>query len=295
VASARAAVEVARAQIAEAQARVEGRQAAIAAARADVAVADATLDKAGRDLERAARLVAGGLIAVQEHDAAQTAHRTTAAAREAAHRRLGQAEREAEQAAAEVRRWQLATEQAERRVRETEGLLAEAESQQTQVPVKEPEAGRASAAVRQARADLAAAELQLAKTRVRAPADGVVSKKTVEVGQLVQAGQPLMAVVPLRGIWVVANFKETQVARIRPGQRATIHVDTFPGRVWHGTVESLSAGTGARFSLLPPENATGNWVKVVQRIPVKIVLDGYDVNPHVLRAGMSATVTLDVR
>jgi len=136
--------------------------------------------------------------------------------------------------------------------------------------------------------------LQLAKTRVRASVSGVVSKKSVEVGQLVQPGQPLMALVPLRGIWVVANFKETQVARIRAGQRATIRVDTFPDRVFHGAVDSISAGTGARFSLLPPENASGNWVKVVQRIPVKIVLDRYDANPHLLRPGMSATVTVDL-
>jgi membrane fusion protein (multidrug efflux system) len=160
------------------------------------------------------------------------------------------------------------------------------------VPVKEAGAGRATAAVEQAEADLAAAELALAKTRLRAPADGVVSKKSVEVGQLVQAGQPLMAVVPLHGVWVVANFKETQVARLRLGQRVTVAVDTFPDRVFHGSVESISAGTGSRFSLLPPENATGNWVKVVQRVPVKIVLDGYKANPHILRPGMSATVTV---
>jgi membrane fusion protein (multidrug efflux system) len=161
--------------------------------------------------------------------------------------------------------------------------------------MKEAGAGRAAASVEQARADVAAAELQLAKTRVVAPADGVVSKKTVEPGQLVQPGQPLLAVVPLHGIWVVANFKETQVGRIRPGQRVTVSVDTFPDRVFHGAVDSISAGTGARFSMLPPENATGNWVKVVQRVPVKVLLDGYRPNPHILRPGMSATVTVHLR
>ncbi|MBI3457731.1 MAG: HlyD family secretion protein [Candidatus Rokubacteria bacterium] len=289
------AVEVARAQVAEARARLEARGAAVAAARADAAVAEATLDKARRDLERMARLVAQGLVSLQDHETAQTAERTAAAALEATRRRLVQAQREAEQAAAEVRTRELGVAQAQRRVKEAEGLLAEAESQRAQVPMKEAGAGRAAASVQQAQADLAAAQLQLAKTRVRAPVDGVVSKKTVELGQLVQPGQPLLAIVPLHGIWVVANFKETQLARVRPGQRATVKVDTFPGRVFQGTVESISAGTGARFSLLPPENATGNWVKVVQRIPVKILLDGYHVNPHVLRPGMSATVTIDLR
>ena len=104
-----------------------------------------------------------------------------------------------------------------------------------------------------------------------------------------------MAIVPIHGVWVVANFKETHLTRVRPGQRAIVRVDTFPDRVFGGTVESISAGTGARFSLLPPENATGNWVKVVQRVPVKIILDDYHANPHLLRPGMSATVTVELR
>jgi membrane fusion protein (multidrug efflux system) len=293
--AARVAVEVSRAQVAEVRARVEGRRSAVAAAQADAAVAEASLDKARRDLERMARLVAQGLVSVQEHETAQTTDRAAGATQEAARRRLAQAERETEQAAAEVRTRELAVQQAERRVGEAEALLAEAESQRAQVPMKEAAAGRATANVEQARADLAAAELQLTKTKVRAPVDGVVSKKTVELGQLVQPGQPLLALVPLHGVWIVANFKETQVARLRPGQRATIKVDTFPDRVFSGSVESISAGTGSRFSLLPPENATGNWVKVVQRVPVKVALDGYHANPHILRPGMSATVTIDLR
>jgi membrane fusion protein, multidrug efflux system len=293
--AARVAVEVGRAQVAEARARLEGRRAAEAAAQADAAVAEATLDRARREHERMARLVAQGLVSVQDHDTAETAERTARAALEAARRRLAQAEREAEQAAAEQRTRELAVAQAERRASEVEGLLTEATSQRAQVPMKEAGAGRAAASVQQAQADLAAAELQLAKARVRAPVDGMVSKKTVELGQLVQPGQPLLAIVPLHGVWVIANFKETQVARIRPGQAATVAVDTFPDRVFRGRVDSISAGTGSRFSLLPPENATGNWVKVVQRVPVKIVLDGYHANPHILRPGMSATVTVDLR
>jgi membrane fusion protein, multidrug efflux system len=295
LAGARVAVEMGRAQVAETRARLEGRRAAVAAAGADAAVAEATLDKARRDLDRMARLATRGLVSTQDHDTAQTADRAAAAALEATRRRLAQAEREAEQVEAEVRTRELGADQAARRARESEALLAEAQSNRAQVPMKEAGAGRATASVEQARADLAAAELQLAKTRLLAPSAGVVSKKTVEPGQLVQAGQPLLAVVPLHGVWVVANFKETQVARIRPGQRVTVAVDTFPDRVFTGVVDSISAGTGSRFSLLPPENATGNWVKVVQRVPVKVLLDGYRPNPHILRPGMSATVTVHLR
>ena len=124
----------------------------------------------------------------------------------------------------------------------------------------------------------------------------MVSKRSVEVGQVVQPGQPLLALVPLHEVWVIANFKETQLTRIRPGQRADIRIDTFAGTVFRGTVNSISAGTGSRFSLLPPENATGNWVKVVQRVPVKIVLDGKTSgHPQPLRAGLSAVVTVHLK
>jgi membrane fusion protein (multidrug efflux system) len=186
--------------------------------------------------------------------------------------------------------------QARQRVNEARAALGRVESQRRQVTVKEAEIARAAAALTQAQADLAFAELQLAYTEVRAPSDGVISKKSVEPGQVVQMGQPLLAIVPLHEVWVLANFKETQLARVRAGMPATVQVDTFPGQVFHGAVDSLAAGTGARFSLLPPENATGNWVKVVQRIPVKIRLDPKDLgNPHTLRAGMSAYVVIRVK
>jgi len=146
----------------------------------------------------------------------------------------------------------------------------------------------------QAKAVLAQAELNLAYTSIRAPASGVVSRKTVEVGQVVAPGQPLMAIVPLDKIWVTANFKETQLTDMKPGQKARIHVDTY-GRAYEGHIESIAAATGARFSLLPPENATGNYVKVVQRIPVKILLDGPPDSARPLRPGMSVTATVFTR
>jgi membrane fusion protein (multidrug efflux system) len=295
VAVARAAVDVSRAEADEARARAESRGAAVAAAQADVALAESTADRTRLDLDRATRLAAQGLIAAQELDVARTGARGALATLDAARRRLGQAERDFDAATVETRRRAFSVQQAERRVEEAEALMADASSQQAQVPVKEAAAGRAGASVEQAQAELAAAELELGKTRIVAPLGGTVAKKTVEPGQMVQVGQPLLAIVPLESVWVVANFKETQVGRVRPGQTATILVDTFPDRVFRGRVASISAGTGARFSLLPPENASGNWVKVVQRVPVKIVLDEYRANPHLLRAGMSATVTIDVR
>jgi membrane fusion protein, multidrug efflux system len=139
------------------------------------------------------------------------------------------------------------------------------------------------------------ATLQLSFTAITAPAAGVVTKKSVEVGQLVQAGQPLMSVVPLDDVWVVANLKETEVRNITPGNPVEIEVDSYPGRKFKGHVESLSPATGARFSLLPPDNATGNFTKVVQRIPVRIRLDGAPDPAHPLRPGMSARVAVTTR
>ncbi len=179
---------------------------------------------------------------------------------------------------------------------EAQATLARVESQRHQVTLKESEVGRAEARLTETRADLAYAELQLQYTEVRAPIDGTISKKGVDLGQMVQVGQPLLALVPLHDVWVLANFKETQLGRVKPGMPVLVQIDTFPGKTFQGVVDSISAGTGARFSLLPPENATGNWVKVVQRVPVKIRLDPKEFgNPHTLRTGMSATVTVQVK
>jgi membrane fusion protein (multidrug efflux system) len=150
----------------------------------------------------------------------------------------------------------------------------------------------ADARVAAARASRDQTALQLSYTRVIAPSNGVVSKKAVELGQLVQPGQPLMTVVPLEDVWVTANLKETETADVTPGDSADITVDAYQGVHFRGHVESLSPATGAKFSLLPPDNATGNFTKVVQRIPVRIHLDGPVDPKHTLRPGMSVVATI---
>jgi len=300
---ARAALEVAlvavqssQSEVEEVRARLEAKRAATAAVRAEVSGAQSAYRKAERELDRMRRLLKDGYISQREYDQAEAAFEAAEATAEAVQRRLAQAEKEVQQAEAELTARKLAVEQAKQRVVEARAALARAEGQIHQVAIKEAELGRAEARLKEAQADLAYAELQLQHTEVRAPLDGVVSKRSVELGQVVQMGQPLMAIVPLHNVWVVANFKETQLARVKPGMQAQISVDGIPGKTFVGTVQSISAGTGSRFSLLPPENATGNWVKVVQRVPVKILVDSREVaNPHTLRAGMSAVVTIRVK
>lgn len=151
----------------------------------------------------------------------------------------------------------------------------------------------AHSVIKQAEAAVREAQLNLEYCTLVAPIDGVVSRKAVAIGQQVQPGQPLMAIVPLHKVYIEANYKETQLTHVRVGQPAEIEADIYPGHVYHGRVESLSGGTGAAFSLLPPENATGNWVKVVQRVPVKIVLDQPLPADKPLRVGLSVEVTID--
>ncbi len=294
--SARVAEKLAEAGVDEVRARMESRRAALAAITAEVAGTRSTAVQAAREKDRFRKLVESGYVAQRDYEQSEAADAGAAAAHEAIQRRVTQAERELQQAEAELAGRVLAVAQARQRVVELRATLARAESQRHQVTVKEAEIGRAEAALTQSKADLAFADLQLQYTEVRAPIDGLVSRKSVELGQMVQVGQPLLAIVPLRDVWVLANFKETQLGRVRAGMPAFVEIDTFPGKTFHGVVDSISAGTGARFSLLPPENATGNWVKVVQRIPVKIILDPKEFgNPHTLRAGMSAIVTVRVK
>jgi len=172
--------------------------------------------------------------------------------------------------------------------------LAQANTGQQQVAVSQAQAQTAGASMEQLQAALDEAELELSYTKIYAPDSGRVANKSVEEGALVQAGQPLLAVVP-GDVWVTANFKESQIGRMQPGQPVEISVDAYPDKTFKGHVDSIQPGTGARFSLLPPENATGNYVKVVQRVPVKIVFDEPPDPKHMLAPGMSVEPEVKIR
>jgi membrane fusion protein (multidrug efflux system) len=217
-----------------------------------------------------------------------------AASLEAARQRLDGARAEVTQAEAEVASQEVALAQARRHREETEAGLATAQSRRGEVTIRSAEAASAEAQLAEARAALREAELNVEYTTITAPVAGRVTRRTVEVGQVVQPGQPLLAVVDIGNVWVVANYKETQLTRVRPGQRATISVDTHPGLVLRARVDSIQSGTGSRFSLLPPENASGNFVKVVQRIPVKLVLEPGQTAQMLLVPGMSVVPVIEL-
>jgi membrane fusion protein (multidrug efflux system) len=185
-----------------------------------------------------------------------------------------------------ARRAQAQIAAAQAQVQEAQGRLAQANTGTQQVAVSEAQAQSAGASIEELQAAVAQAELDLSYTKIYAPDTGRVTHKSVEQGALVQSGQPLMAIVP-GDVWVTANFKENQIGRMQPGQPVEITVDAYPGKTFKGHVDSIQAGTGARFSLLPAENATGNYVKVVQRVPVKIVFDEPPDPQHMLSPGMS--------
>jgi len=262
----------------------EAAGADLAYAQANVDAAQADSEKAQADLARMKPLVDKAEISQQQYDAYRAAARVAASQLQAGHERWVAAQKGADVAKATLVAAQAHVEQAQAALR-----LARANHQE--VDISSARAASAQAGVAQAQANLEAAELDLSYTALTSPIDGVISKKSVEVGQVVEAGQALVVVVPLREIWVTANFKETQLAKVRPGQKAEVKVDTY-GRIFSGHVDSISGSTGARLSLLPPENATGNFVKVVQRIPLKIVLDPIPPDQAVLRPGMNVDATI---
>ena len=268
------------------RARIKGEQAAtsdLSVARSNLAAQQANAERAQADLARMRPLVEKAEISRQQFDSYVAAARVADAQLAAARDRVTAAG----QSAANQR---AAIESAQARVHAARAAVEQSRAGQGQVKVSTAQAAAAQAAVQQAKANLEAVELQLGYTTIVAPMDGVVTRKTVEVGQIVQPGQGLMTIIPLHDTWVTANFKETQLADVRPGQKAEVHVDMY-GRTIEGRVDSIAGATGAKLSLLPPENATGNFVKVVQRIPVKIV---FDTLPQeiVLRPGMNVDVTI---
>jgi len=247
-------IEVAQNQLSELRFRVE-------TAKAQLRLQEANFRQAEADLKRAEALFAKDILPQEQFDKAKTGYAVAMAQVDSARKQLDQSE--------------AATETQKALINQTESARQAQESE-----------------VRQQEEVLKAEELKKSYTKIFAPSDGYITRKSVETGNRVGEGQSLMAVVSLEDIWVTANYKETQLENVRPGQKVRIRVDSYPGKVFDGTVESIMAGTGSVFSLFPPENATGNYVKVVQRIPVKIRIDNNGRAAHVLRVGMSVVPTI---
>ena len=300
-----AGVDVPRTEL-NAQSGTSSADAQLAAAKADLVRAEATYDQAKTadlawaqanvekskanaalaeaDLARYQPLAARDEISKQQFDAAKANADATASALRADQEKLAQAERSIDIAKAQG-------DAAKARVQQAEAGVLAAKADSKQVLMRQADAQGKIAKVEEARAAVETAQLNLEYTAIVAPVGGVATHKQVEVGQVVQQGHGLMVVVPLRDVWVTANFKETQLRSMRPGQRAEVHVDTY-GKTFPGHVDSIAGATGAVLSLLPPENATGNYVKVVQRVPVKIVLDPIPPEKAVLRPGMNVVATV---
>src|ERR1700675_2992011 len=272
--------DLARAQAAYAQAQNSD----LAYAQPNAATDKPTSDLAKADLERYKPLMEKGEISKQQYDAAKANADSTASALQADLQKQAQAQRSVEVAKAQL-------DAAKARVEQALAGVASAHADVKQVSMKAADAQGKLAKGEQARAALEAAELNLSYTEITAPVDGVATHKQVETGQIVQAGQGLLVVVPLHDVWVTANFKETQLKNMKPGQKVEVKVDTY-GKTFSGHVDSIAGATGSVLSLLPPENATGNYVKVVQRIPVKIVLDPISSEKAVLRPGMNVDATV---
>jgi membrane fusion protein (multidrug efflux system) len=239
----------------EAKAQFQATRAQAASVEATVAAAEADYKKAAADLERYRKLAAQKIVSAQQLDAAEAAFEAGAANLEAARRQASAAGSQVSASGAAVR--------------------------------------SADARLAAAQAAVDNARLQLSYARITAPTSGVIAKRNAEAGALVQVGQTLMSVVPDKDVWVTANLKETQLAKVRVGDPAEFTVDAYPGRKFRGRVESLSPATGAKFSLLPPDNATGNFTKVVQRVPVKIAVEQPTQTTAPLRPGMSVDVTIE--
>lgn len=277
------------ASISSAQAAVVEARTGIPVARAQLAQAKANFRKAELDYNRYRVLVQDGAIARQQLDSAKAAYDVARSSQDAAQSGVLQAESRLAQAQDKV-----ATAQAQ--LAQSRGTLEDAGATALQTNVRQNEYAAARAAVGQARVALRNAQLQLSYTKITAPSSGRIGRKSVEVGQRVQPGQPLLAIVENQ-VWVVANFKETQLERMRPGQETEVKLDALPSHVFKGRVDSLAPASGAQFSLLPPDNATGNFTKIVQRIPVKVVLEPQSIKGYesLLTPGMSAVVSVAVK
>jgi membrane fusion protein, multidrug efflux system len=251
-------------QIEQSQKMSAEAKARVAAANAAIDAEKANLRKAETDLRRAEKLLKVQAVSQEFYDQARTYYDMSRARLKAAQEALNQA-------------------------------LAYVEVQDVSTKRARSGLSTRSSVVKQKEAALQEANLGMSYTKIYSPADGYITKKSVEAGDLLRPGQPVMAVVPLDDVWIIANYKETQLTKVKPGQKVRIKIDTYPGHTFQGKVESITAGTGSVFSMFPPENATGSFVKVVQRIPVKIVLNDRADPAHQLRPGMSVVPTIIVK
>jgi membrane fusion protein, multidrug efflux system len=273
-------LDLARAAVSEAEDAVASEKATLDASEARLAQAQANFIRAEADRQRYAKLLAKHEISQSEYDRVATEADTDKSAVVAG---------KAEIAAAKQR-----VSAAQSRLIQRKADVLAAGSAPQQIASSKAKAAAASSDAVRARAQLTTADLNLGYTRIIAPVSGIIGRKTVEAGQRVQPGQQLLTIIPVDDLWITANFKETQLRKMKPGQPVTIHADAT-GEDYRGHVDDLAGATGSRFSLLPPENATGNYVKVVQRLPVRILLEQGENSDHRLRPGMSVEPSVRTR
>jgi membrane fusion protein (multidrug efflux system) len=280
-------INAANASISTAEAALIEAQAGVPEARAQLAQIQASLVKAKLDYDRYNQLARDGAVPQQQFDTARANYDAQLAQRDAVQEQIRQAQ-------ARVAQAQKNLNNAQAKLEATKGSLQQANATSKQTQANRMQYRAALAAIAQAAAQVKNAQLQLSYTNILAPTAGKVGNKTVEVGQRVQPGQALMSVVQDQP-WILANFKETQLEKMQPGQEVEIKIDAFPHHPFKGKVDSLSPASGAKFALLPPDNATGNFTKIVQRIPVKIVFDPESIRGYELRItpGMSVVVAVE--
>ncbi len=300
----RAAADAKQSQIRQAQSAVKTAQANLRQTEALGPQIEADLNLAQKEYNRRLNLYNSGDISKKLLDEAINALQTARAQLDAANKQVQAAQSRVNEAQSNVNVAQNNYQQSlaqvqltKSQVGESIGQLQDANAAPERIAVNEAQIGNAEAGIAQAEAAVHQAELELSYTKIFAPEDGTVTRKTIEEGQLVQIGTPMMALSQSDDIWVVANFKETQLTDMRIGQPVDVVVDAYPDQTFQGKIESFQLGTGSRFSLLPSENATGNYVKVVQRVPVKIVFDKQpdDDKVHLLAPGMSVEPSVKVR
>ncbi len=292
VEAAQATVEQAQSAVAQAQAMVKWAQAQVQSAQADVDAAQAEASRRDADVKRF-ESVDPRALSQQARDQARSAAEAAEAQLSAAQKRKSAADAQVAQEESHLAESRSAVVQAQAKVTQARGVVLAAQTGPQQVATAEAQLKTAQAAVDQAQAELQAGQQQLEYTSIRAPVSGRITRKAVELGQYVEAGRVLVSIVE-PDVWITANFKETQLTHMHAGQVVDIKVDAYPGRTFRGQVASIQAGTGARFSLMPPENATGNYVKVVQRVPVKITFNEDPSAKQLLAPGMSAVPKVHV-